>query len=56
MHDDGMPLVTDRLKSGRLALAAGDWAAAREAFAAAVAEEPAADALDGLIWFPFSGQ
>ena len=54
MHDGGVPLATDRLKSGRLALAAGDWAAARVAFAAAVAEEPAADALDGLgraLWW-----
>jgi DNA-binding CsgD family transcriptional regulator len=44
----GTEQATDSLERGRAALAHGDWAAAREAFTAALAVEETADALDGL--------
>jgi DNA-binding CsgD family transcriptional regulator len=50
----GMPSAADQVQLGRMALTAGDWSAAREAFTAALAAKPSADALDGLgiaLWW-----
>lgn len=41
-------LATDPLAVGEAALAAGDWDAARDAFAAALGQDDAPDARDGL--------
>jgi DNA-binding NarL/FixJ family response regulator len=50
----GMPSAADQVQLGKVALTAGDWSAAREAFTAALAAKPSADALDGLgiaLWW-----
>jgi DNA-binding CsgD family transcriptional regulator len=50
----GADPTIDLVSTGEDALTTGDWEGAREAFAAAVAEEPTAQALDGLgrtLWW-----
>src|SRR5438105_1485685 len=43
-------LMKNHVDAGREALRRGAWAKARDAFAAAVKREPAAEALEGLGW------
>jgi tetratricopeptide (TPR) repeat protein len=48
------PAARDLVAAGELALSQGGWDRARDAFAAAVAQEPSPDALDGLaraLWW-----
>jgi ATP/maltotriose-dependent transcriptional regulator MalT len=50
----GADLTIDPVATGEEALSTGDWAGARDAFAAAVDEHPSAQALDGLgrtLWW-----
>ena len=50
----GADLTIDLVATGEEALSAGDWEAARDAFASAVAAGPSPEALDGLgrtLWW-----
>jgi DNA-binding CsgD family transcriptional regulator len=50
----GADLTIDLVVTGEEALSAGDWEAARDAFASAVAADPSPEALDGLgrtLWW-----